>query len=272
MAHSTTSTPGEGAFLFDGWFDPIEAGLRTRVRGFIETLLEEELTAALSRPRYGRPADDTAGAAPGSRVAGHRHGHRTRQLTGSFGPTTIAVPRARLTEPDGTTREWKSAALRSYQRCTVHKHRNLLAHAPEKLCDEVTADYRDMIYAETAAEIMSRRKAFLRKWRLRHRPVAASLEEAGDRLFTFTRLPPGQWKSARTSNATKRLYEEFKATQQDPDGAAFVRHRRHAVLRGRSQRLRHAKHDGVATGGFDGLRPNHDAQGRRVDLARHSDR
>jgi hypothetical protein len=27
------------------------------------------------------------------------------------------------------------------QRCTVHKHRNLLAHAPERLHDEVTADY-----------------------------------------------------------------------------------------------------------------------------------
>ena len=37
-----------------------------------------------------------------------------------------------------------------------------------------------------------------------------SLEEAGDRLFTFTRLPPGQWRSARTSNAVERLHEEFK--------------------------------------------------------------
>jgi putative transposase len=26
------------------------------------------------------------------------------------------------------------------QRCTVHKHRNLLAHAPERLHDEITAD------------------------------------------------------------------------------------------------------------------------------------
>lgn len=365
MASPTTSTPAAGEFLFDGWFDPIEAGLRTRVRGVIETLLEEELTAVLSRPRYGRQADDVAGADPGSRVPGHRHGHRTRHITGSFGPTAITVPRARLIVPDGTTREWKSAALRSYQRrtqaadaliasaylagtntrrvrralaavftdgvgkdvvsrvwrkvktdweawnqrdlaaepivrlildgtvvrvrldrkataisllvvigvredgqkvllavknmggetadawrvvlddliarglrrpdflivdggagldkalaalwtdvptqrCTVHKHRNLLAHAPEKLRDEVTADYRDMIYAETAAEIMARRKAFLRKWRLRHRPVADSLEEAGDRLFSFTRLPASQWKSARTSNAIERLHEEFK--------------------------------------------------------------
>ena len=125
------------------------------------------------------------------------------------------------------------------QRFTVHKHRNLLSHAPEKL---------------------------------RHRPMADSLEEAGDRLFTFTRLPPGQWERARASNAIERLHEEFKRTHQDPDGAALIRHRRRAVLGGSNQRLRHAKHDGVATGGFDGLRPDHDAQGRRVDFARHSDR
>ena len=40
--------------------------------------------------------------------------------------------------------------------------------------------------------------------------VAASLEEAGDLLFTFTRLPVAQWKSARTTNAIERLHEEFK--------------------------------------------------------------
>jgi putative transposase len=96
------------------------------------------------------------------------------------------------------------------QRCTVHKHRNLLAHAPERLHDEVTADYTDMIYAATPKEIETRRKAFIRKWRLRHRPVADCLEEAGDRLFSFTRLPPSQWRSARTTNAIERLHEEFK--------------------------------------------------------------
>ena len=30
------------------------------------------------------------------------------------------------------------------------------------------------------------------------------------RLFTFTRLPPSQWRSARTTNAIERLHEEFK--------------------------------------------------------------
>ena len=85
------------------------------------------------------------------------------------------------------------------QRCTVHKHRNLSAHAPEReLHDEITADYNDMIYAATREEIEARRKAFIRKWRLKHRAVADSLEEAGDRLFTFTRLPPSQWRAPAT--------------------------------------------------------------------------
>jgi transposase-like protein len=96
------------------------------------------------------------------------------------------------------------------QRCTVHKHRNLLAHAPKRLHEEVSADYTDMIYAESAAEVAKRRKAFLAKWRLKCRGVADSLEEAGDQLFAFTRLPPSQWKSARTTNAIERLHEEFK--------------------------------------------------------------
>jgi putative transposase len=96
------------------------------------------------------------------------------------------------------------------QRCTVHKHRNLLAHAPDALHEEISADYTDMIYAPTAKEIEARRRGFLRKWRLKCRAVADSLEEAGDRLFTFTRLPESQWRSARTTNAIERLHEEFK--------------------------------------------------------------
>src|SRR5213593_366617 len=67
-----------------------------------------------------------------------------------------------------------------------------------------------MIYAATPAQIEGRRKAFIRKWRLKCQAVADSLEEAGDRLFTFTRLPLSQWKSARTTNAIERLHEEFK--------------------------------------------------------------
>ncbi len=96
------------------------------------------------------------------------------------------------------------------QRCTVHKHRNLLAHAPERLHEEIGADYTDMIYAATPEDIAMRRKAFIRKWRLKHRAVADSLEEAGHQLFAFAQLPPSQWRSARTTNAIERLHEEFK--------------------------------------------------------------
>ncbi len=96
------------------------------------------------------------------------------------------------------------------QRCTVHKHRNLLAHAPDRLHEEISADYKDMIYADSKPEIEAKRKAFIRKWRLKCRAVADSLEEAGDKLFTFTRFPKSQWKSIRTSNAIERLHEEFK--------------------------------------------------------------
>ena len=353
-------------YLFDDWFDPIEAGVRDRVRGFIQAMVEGELDAALMRPRYGRRSQSSSGDADGPvGVTGHRHGHRSRSLMGTFGRTEIAVPRARLGGPDGQTTEWKSKMLRAYQRrtlaadaliastylagtntrrvrralaalfggavgkdtvsrvwrkmkadweawnarslaeepivrlildgtvvrvrldrkatsisllvvigvredgqkvllaaknmggetsaawrtvlddlvkrglrkpeflivdggtgleqalaalwgdvptqrCMVHKHRNLLAHAPQRLHDEVSADYNDMIYATSAAEIEVRRRAFIRKWRLKCKAVADSLEEAGDRLYTFTRLPVSQWKSARTTNAIERLHEEFK--------------------------------------------------------------
>jgi putative transposase len=96
------------------------------------------------------------------------------------------------------------------QRCTVHKHRNLLAHAPERLHEEISADYKDMIYAETKEEVEIKRKAFIRKWRLKCPAVATSLTEAGDKLFTFTRFSKSQWKSIRTTNAIERLHEEFK--------------------------------------------------------------
>jgi hypothetical protein len=51
-------------------------------------------------------------------VVGTRHGRSERTLTGTFGKTRIAVPRARLVGEDVRTREWKSVSLRAYQRRT----------------------------------------------------------------------------------------------------------------------------------------------------------
>ncbi len=99
MDKDSSRGPAEQAlFAGEAWFDPIEAGLRGRIRGLIEELVEQELEAALGRGRYER----TGGA------VGHRHGHRRRQLTGSFGPVELAVPRARLRAEDGSSQEWRS--------------------------------------------------------------------------------------------------------------------------------------------------------------------
>ena len=91
------------------WFDPIEAGIRDRVRGFIEELLEQELTAALGRTRHERAEGEPTG---------YRNGTRERQLLGSFGPVQLNVPRARMTAEGGGTQEWRSATLPRYARMT----------------------------------------------------------------------------------------------------------------------------------------------------------
>src|SRR5208283_3830070 len=124
------------------------------------------------------------------------------------------LPRPELIVVDGAPGLEKALAAlwpdMAIQRRTVHKHRNLLAHAPERLHEEISNDYKDMIYAQTKPEDEARRKAFIRKWRLKCRAVAASLEEAGDKLGNCSRLGASEWKSFRTSNAIERLHEEFK--------------------------------------------------------------
>ena len=68
--------------VFDNWFDPIEAGVRDRVREFIQAMGEGELGSALMRPRYGRRPKSLSDA-PAAGVTGHRHGHRPRSSTGT---------------------------------------------------------------------------------------------------------------------------------------------------------------------------------------------
>jgi len=108
MTETTTETTALPLLGAD-WSDPIEDGIRSRVRGFIEAIIEEELETALGRGRYERAAD-------GAR--GYRTGHREREVLGTFGSETIRVPRARLTSDDVTTGERRSKAQRRYQRLT----------------------------------------------------------------------------------------------------------------------------------------------------------
>jgi putative transposase len=107
-------------YLFDDWFDPIEAGVRDRVREFIQAMVEGELDATLMRRRYGRRPKSTSDDDDGLvAVTGHRHDHRSRSLTGTFGRVEIEVPRARLHCQDGKTTEWNSKVLRAHQRRTL---------------------------------------------------------------------------------------------------------------------------------------------------------
>ena len=117
-------------FLGAEWHDSIEACVRTEIREFIESMLEAELSTALGRTRYARGrarerlADaselgpEVSDAAVAQRVVGHRNGHRDRELMGTFGKTTISVPRARLETTEGGTAEWKSKTLCAYRRRT----------------------------------------------------------------------------------------------------------------------------------------------------------
>ena len=58
--------------------------------------------------------------------------------------------------------------------------------------------------------VESARRGFLKKWRLRCAVVAASLEEAGEEVFTVLRFPQVQWKGLRTTTALERINEEFR--------------------------------------------------------------
>ena len=54
-------------YLFDDWFDPIEAKLRDRARDFLQAMFEAELEETLARSRYGRRtklSGDESAAAP----------------------------------------------------------------------------------------------------------------------------------------------------------------------------------------------------------------
>ncbi len=102
---------------------------------------------------------------------------------------------------------WPTALV---QRCTKHKLENLLAKAPEHCQQELKRDYHAITHAESAAAAHKAYDAFLRKWSKLLPDVAASLEEAGQELLTFTRFPKSQWKSLRTTNVLERINGEFR--------------------------------------------------------------
>ncbi len=86
----------------------IETQMRRRILEAIEVVLEEELTEALGTGRYER----------GEARRGYRNGHERRRITTAVGTETLAVPRGRVTESDGSSREFRSEALPRYARRT----------------------------------------------------------------------------------------------------------------------------------------------------------
>ena len=85
----------------------LETLIRQRARGLIDAIVEEELEAALGA---------ASSARVGSARQGYRHGTRERTLTTSLGPTTVAMPRARVRTAEGATTEWRSELVPRYQR------------------------------------------------------------------------------------------------------------------------------------------------------------
>lgn len=146
------------------------------------------------------------------RLVGEESAASWTEVVGSFAARHLARPV--LAVIDGNP--GLTSALRSHwpgieiQRCTAHKLRNLQAKAPARLREELTEDYRRLIYGETVAAVDQARARFIKKWRLRCPAVVESLNEAGDELFTFLRFPGSQWKALRTTNALERINEEFR--------------------------------------------------------------
>jgi putative transposase len=88
--------------------ESIEMQMRRRILEAIELVLEEELTEALGTGRYER----------GDARCGYRNGHQARRITTAVGAQTLEVPRGRIVDPDGTSREFRSEALPRYARRT----------------------------------------------------------------------------------------------------------------------------------------------------------
>lgn len=146
------------------------------------------------------------------RLAGEESAASWGEVLGSLGARHLRRPLLAVVDGNpgllaALQRQWPGLAI---QRCTAHKLRNLQAKAPARLREELTEEYRRLIYAETVTAVEQARARFTKKWQLRCPAVVESLKEADDELFTFLRFPRSQWKALRTTNALERINEEFR--------------------------------------------------------------
>jgi transposase-like protein len=179
--------------------------LRDRVRDFIQTMIESELEAVLSRPRYARRPKADPENNGGRGIAGHRHGHRSRSLLGTFGRVEIAVPRARLDTAEGKTTEWKSTALRAYQRRTKQAD-SLIAGAylagtnTRRVRRALAAVFGGAVSKDTVSRVWRKVQADWDAWALSRQLYRARIESQGSpsvmplrrHLATLRSLRPGR--------------------------------------------------------------------------------
>jgi len=105
------------------------------------------------------------------------------------------------------TQRWPETAI---QRCTVHKLRNLHAHAPHHSYAAVKADFHTVVYAGSRADAERAYARMQRRWTQRCPAVAESLAEAGHELLTCYAFPCEQWKALRSTNLIERIHGELR--------------------------------------------------------------
>jgi transposase-like protein len=105
------------------------------------------------------------------------------------------------------TQLWPAVAI---QRCTVHKLRNLQAHAPHHSYAAVKADFHALVYATSRTNAEQAYTRMHRRWAARCPAVAESLAEAGHDLLTFYAFPSEQWKALRSTNLIERVHGELR--------------------------------------------------------------
>jgi transposase-like protein len=124
----------------------------------------------------------------------------------------LPAPELCITDGSGGLRAavtalWPTTAV---QRCTVHKLRNLEAHAPHHSHAAVKADFHRVLYATSHAEALRAYTRMHRRWSQRCPAVAESLAEAGHDLLTFYAFPSDQWKALRSTNLIERIHGELR--------------------------------------------------------------
>jgi putative transposase len=125
------------------------------------------------------------------------------------------------------------------------KPNNASTESPSKLYQPADAASRE--------EVMTRRKSFIRKWRLKHRAVADSLEEAGRAAVHLHAIAAEPMEERAHHQRDQAAARGVQTEDQNTDGTAVGGYRCHAVLGLACFRAhQHAQEPALAKAGVDG--------------------